>query len=199
MFHTIILSMHSKFISLFTLLSICLLLFVGCKREENEPEPAEPTDLNIVTGIYLVNEICDPVGSYGNPNTWRPLPNEVGYSAACPNPATNKLTLPLETSSPVKVWFIPAEQNFDFADINFPNILADQTYDQEDLTLAAVINQRFDSVDGSLVIDVSTLTPGFYRMFTQVEQEDFLAWQNIYISAPGGSWEDLDALFGAWD
>ncbi len=62
MFHLTNLFMHQKFVSLLTLLAATLLILVGCKQDQDEPEPIEPTDMNIVTGIYLINEVGAPVG-----------------------------------------------------------------------------------------------------------------------------------------
>ncbi len=128
--------------------------------------------------------------------------NALRYARAFPVPARNRLSVELQIDSidsKVKVWLIPGKQNLDFADTNFAKALSDHTYDQKDLTQAAVIDQSFASADGYLTIDVSKLTPGFYRMFVHIEQGDLLFWQNIYIPRPNSSWDDLTAIFEAWE
>lgn len=202
MFHLTNLFMHHKFVSLLTLLAATLLILVGCKQDQDEPEPIEPTDMNIVTGIYLINEVGAQVGEYGNPNERKVSSNALHYARAFPVPARNRLSVELQIDSidsEVKVWLIPGKQNLDFADTNFAKALSDHTYDQKDLTQAAVIDQSFASADGYPAIDVSKLTPGFYRMFVHIEQGDLLFWQNIYIPRPNSSWDDFTAIFEAWE
>ncbi|MEM7656414.1 MAG: hypothetical protein AAF399_09830 [Bacteroidota bacterium] len=191
-----------------TLTSLCacfgVLVFLSLACQSIDPpvdpvEMAEPTDTDIVTGIVLVDALAQPIESYGNPNERVLSLDSTGTVRAYPIPAKEALSFPIELDNPVEVWFVPAEQNLDFAGTDFTELLADFAYPQADLKTAAALIEITAANSGPISIDVSALEAGFYRMFVYEEAQDQLSWQNIYIEGNDQSPAEITALFEAWE
>ena len=176
------------FISFLTF--ICL---IGCNKEKNNSDIGFGK-IDIVTGIVCCDESGQLFNIYGNPNENRIIdntPSESSYlpiTSTFPNPAQDVFNI----HSPVKiktVWILTAEESSSFQNIGFSMELENIAYSKSTLNDKALIS--FEQESSYLAVNVSDLTQGFYRVFTELENGS-VTWHNLFVTR---DIEDLDAYF----
>ena len=182
-------------------ITIILLLLVtflsGCK---NDKDPAPEYDqIDIVTGIYLRNELAQLWNSHGNPNS-NILVNNIAKDdnegqglvveginriVMYPNPCSSIIYIhsPIELS---KVWIIPAKPISAFQSVNFENKFNESSYDENKIDQVATKNIKVEA--NEFVVNISDLEQGFYRIFVK-DKNGGLKWDNIFVDRGIENWE----------
>lgn len=147
---------------------LCILTF-SCD-EEDESTLLE-TDIGIITGLYLTNEVGSPVGQVGNPN------EKSSDLNAFPIPALFNVNVDANINIE-RLWILPGDVVKEFNQINYSDLLADYQYLQSDITANSIqetlVNKSIHN------IDFTNIGPGYYRIFVQLEDGTF-DWKNICI------------------
>ncbi len=142
---------------------------------DSDGEDFDPTRIDIVTGMQLTGTQGSAIEEWGNPN----LPN-VARATVFPKPATDVIRV--QTSSVIKnIWLISGFPTRRFADTNFQEVFAQNTYDVQEVATTSV--RAFENLNQTdITINLDGLSQGYYRMFIQF-QDDSFTWDNFYVGA----------------
>ena len=153
---------------------VCIIALLAACGDSDE-EDFDPTRIDIVTGMQLVDTQGAAIEQWGNPN----LPN-VARAAVFPKPATDVIRV--ETSSSIKtIWLVSGSPTRRFVDTNFQEVFAQNSYDVSEIETNSV--RAFENLDQTdIALNLDGLSQGYYRIFIQF-QDDSLTWDNFYIGA----------------
>ncbi len=169
------------------LLILIITSFINCNNNEDLNNSKTETDINLVTGINLINNFGIKTGELGNPNELNNN-NFVFY----PNPTVDVLDLKsLESIS--KVWITSANSNKEYQHTDFNSILNSNLYSENEIE--SVSKLKFTELNKSgIKIDLGSLEDGYYRVF--VEINGIIYWENIFI---GTNNNELGDLLNYWN
>ena len=166
--------------ALLFLLSLSLL--PGCGGDDEPiiiPGTAKTfRDLDVVTGLTFTDADGNQVRTYGTPN------ENIGNQAALifPNPTTDRVSVRV-TAGAEGIFLLRAS----CIDNDVPEAPSESlalAIDPFDLARATVASQAIDSTtagdDGLITLNLEPYDEGFYRVFLQLGQGQYL-WQNLFI------------------
>jgi hypothetical protein len=157
--------------------------FVACG--DSDTEDFDPTRIDIVTGMQLVDAQATAIELWGNPNT--PF---VRRAVVFPKPATDVIRV--QTSTSIKnIWLVAGFPTRRFFDTNFQEVFAQSSYDVGEVALSAIrALENLDQTD--ITLNLEGLSQGYYRMFVQF-QDDSITWDNFYVGvSTSGNLEDIN-------
>lgn len=163
---------------------LCIIALLAACGDADE-EDFDPTRIDIVTGMQVVNTQGAAVEQWGNPN----LPN-VARATVFPKPATDVIRV--ETTSSIKhIWVISGFPTKRFVDTNFQQVFAQNSYDVEEVSANAT--RTLENLNQTIVdVNLDGLSQGYYRMFIQF-QDDSLTWDNFYVAGSGSvNFDDIN-------
>ncbi|MEL6656641.1 MAG: hypothetical protein AAFP77_03085 [Bacteroidota bacterium] len=166
---------------------LCLVLCLAACKDDDTVEPGTTElSLDIVTGLQARDINGAPIGQLGNPNT---LPGEVDIF---PNPALGSANIQYFGGASLQVvqyWIFPADQNTDFANVNFSTLLNNDTYSADEISDLNVTQTNLVNLS-AFAITLDDFSAGYYRIFYLMSDETLL-WDNIYVDPSAGSPSDL--------
>lgn len=179
--------MNPNKIFIITLL-LAILLMQCTDASLLNPFGKEATALDIVTGITLRDQNGTLTTRLGNPNA------RVSNSTFFPNPANNSIMV-VSSQPVVKIWFLQAEKNDDFKDLDFNEALANEDFDTDELErkselIVTPIGQNF-------TVSTSLLISDYYRVFI-LSANGSLELDNLYIDREHTFEESVQILQNAW-
>jgi hypothetical protein len=152
---------------LFILISI---LAISCNKDETDVQ-TDKNSINLVTGINFRQDIDGTVLKLGNPNI---LVNN--NFLLYPNPVNESVYI-LAQGNVTDVWFVSANPEKIYQDVNFGNILNTNLYTEQSI----IANSNF-SLSGqssnSFKMNIGTLAKGYYKVFVKIGGKIY--WDNLY-------------------
>lgn len=152
---------------LFILISI---LALSCNNDDTN-NITDKNALNLITGINVRNTSDDLGLKLGNPNAL--VSNKF---LIYPNPA-NELVYISAQENVTDIWFVKANPEKIYQDINFSNILNTDLYSEQ-----SIISHSNFSLSGQssnkISLNIGTLEKGYYRVFIKIEGKIY--WDNLY-------------------
>jgi len=174
--------------------SLVFLLF-SCSNDDDNTNGLDFTAIDLVTGIDVAENSYSQGYRLGNPNNRMPKNFSSTSIYAVPNPASNNLFLELIQTDELitDVWFVKANAQMIFQEINFEEILNENTYTTSQISQVS-INAINDLSTSNLLINLEGYEAGYYKVF--INTNESLYWDNIYIDN-----DDLDIteLFESWN
>jgi hypothetical protein len=176
---------------------ITLITFIGILSCEKNKEDAiventvQPTDYELITGLYCYDETAQVMASYGNPNNKTTIQatgedsfNERDMSSVnnekiviYPNPVAEHFNI--HTNVEIKnIWILKGKAQNIYQDVDFSDLYSKQVIDTIGISKACLMSLN----SGNLVVNVSTLKTGFYKVIIETN-ENKLAWTSIYKGA----------------
>lgn len=151
----------------FILISI---LAISCNKDETDIQTDE-TSINLITGVNFRATPDDSGLQHGNPNTL-----VKSKFLIYPNPANESVYISSQENV-TDVWFVPANPEKIYQDVNFSNILSNNLYSEQ------YINSQSDfSLSGqstkSFSMNIASLTKGYYKVFVKIG--GIIYWDNLY-------------------
>lgn len=176
------------------ILMICLGV-LACDRQE--PEPRDPADPGIVTGLQLWDGLGQPLGTLGNPNE-RVSQSSRFKGLFFPNPFASTLHL-ANADLYTKYWLVPVEKDTNFQRMNFDSLFQDVDIDTLMFTKDAQSSGRV--TDSISVADINTegLADGYYRAYLQNEDGE-VVWRHVFRTRSNlGMAQILDSMMIGWE
>lgn len=155
-----------------TLWLMVLTLCVSCG--DSDSEDFDPTRLEIVTGMNVVSAQGNPVEQWGNPN----VTTNISFSVF-PKPAFESVQIIANTMIQ-RAWLVSGEPTQNFPDTDFNQVISENPYRVEDIEARA--SNIYESSSSNMTILLSDITPGYYRLFIQLQNGSLIA-DNIYVQA----------------
>lgn len=165
---------------LFILISI---LAISCNKDETNT-PTDKTAINLVTGINCRQTPDDTGLKLGNPNA---LVNS--KFLLYPNPANESVYI-LAQENVTDVWFVSANPEKIYQDVNFSNVLTTNLYTDQSI----ISNSNFSlsgQTSNSFKMNIGTLAKGYYKVFVRIGGKIY--WDNLYKYE---NQDDNEAQFG---
>lgn len=162
---------------------LSVLLLNSCSDSEPSLDYAS---LEVVTGLSLMDANGQPVGLWRAPNqntqnvSIYPIPND-----------GNVFLFSGEIIS--KIWIIPASCIQDSVNMDISTLSLSLAYDEEDLAEVSVQELEVEDFNGNLAINMSSLDPGFYKIFYRMSNNE-IGWTNSYTDPSQSSFPDIDFL-----
>jgi|TARA_B110000090_G_scaffold207834_1_gene260126 hypothetical protein len=166
---------------------ILILLIFNCNS--NESNLTDENELNLVTGLNLIDSSGNSNGKFGNPNI---LTNN--RIVVFPIPAKNVIYIQSNENINA-VWIIPANAEKIYQQTDFDNIFNTKTYNENEIKPMAEI-ESLDLNIRSISLNLENLKPGYYRIFMKIENS--LYWENIYVP-DGTEGFGLESLRNFWN
>ncbi len=161
-----------------------LLLFAFIVSCDSDNGNEGGLNINLVTGIRVVQSQDSPPFTYGNPNIL------TQGMAVFPNPAIgNFFVQSFNTAEIANVWIIPGSPNKSFNTVDFTHILNSSTYGEDEIESNSILSFNGPN-SGSLLIDVTNLDSGYYRVFVKIGDEFY--WDNIFIANDNENIQDIE-------
>ena len=152
---------------LFILISI---LAISCNKDETDVQ-TDKNSINLVTGINCRQTPDDTGLKLGNPNV---LVNN--KFVLYPNPANESVYI-LAQENVTDVWFVSANPEKIYQEVNFSDILNTNLYTEQSI----ISNSNF-TLSGqsskSFKMNLGTLAKGYYKVFVKVGGKIY--WDNLY-------------------
>jgi hypothetical protein len=172
---------------LFILISI---LAISCHNDETTA-PTDKNALNLVTGVNFRQNPEDQQLQLGNPNA---LVN--GKFIIYPNPAIESAFITAQ-GNVTDVWFVPANPEKIYQDVNFSSILNTNLYSEQ-----SIISHSNFSVNGqssnNISLNIGTLEKGYYRVFVKIGGEIY--WDNfLKIDGEESNEEHFNTIVDFWN
>lgn len=168
---------------------------LACDRQD--PEPRDPADPGIVTGLQFWDGLGQPLGTVGNPN------ERVSQSSRLeglffPNPFASTLRL-ANADIYTKYWLVPVEKDTNFQEVNFDSLLDDVIIDTLAFTNDAQLSGRVSDSILTVRINTEGLADGYYRAYIQ-NNDGEVTWRHVYCSRSNQGWRTLlDSLAIGWE
>ena len=153
------------------LVAIC---FCSCNSESNF---SNPTEIDLVTGMYLVDNVANSVGKVGNPNV---LQSNVSVTLY-PNPSLDILNV-ISGSSIKNIWIIKGIPTSNFNNTDFNSVLKPNLYSNFEIKNKSIFDVENINGKNSIQIDLASFEKGYYRVFVELE-DGLISWDNIYFRA----------------
>jgi len=166
---------------------LALVSIIGCSEKEDIDNSENNTDINLVTGINLIDFTGGKIGQLGNPNEL----NIINFGLY-PNPTVNILNL-YSMGNISKIWIRPAESSKNFLQTDFGAILNSKLYTENEIETNTKLKLTNSDLS-KIKIDLGGLEIGYYRVFVKVD--GIIFWRNIYV---GTNTSELDDLIKDWN
>lgn len=160
---------------------------IGCSEKEDLNNSEKNTDINLVTGINLIDFAGVEIGQLGNPNEL----NKINFGLY-PNPTVNFLNL-YSMGNISEIWVRPAKSSKNYLQTDFEVILNSKLYSENEIetnTKLKLTNPDLSKIE----INVGSLEIGYYRVFVKID--GIIFWRNIYVET---STSELDNLEKDWN
>ncbi|PWD98207.1 hypothetical protein [Marinilabilia rubra] len=161
------------------------LLSSGCDKE-NDHFPLYPDDLQLVTGLRIVDEFEGIFSIVGNPSDSGKevehrndgtIGHDVNFEMY-PNPTIDYLTV-YSSSEITSAWIVPGKPSTNYQTFDFDEHFESNALDTIGLGVISV-RKKIDMREANmLMFDLSDLEKGFYKVIIEVD-ESRLLWQSIY-------------------
>ena len=173
------------------LLIIVVFFCIACTREGEllDPFGPEATDLDIVTGLSFRNERGQEDGAVGNPNARN------GQTTFFPNPANNEITI-RSNQTIEQIWFLRAEKNTAFGEVDFGELLTGTNFDP--LELESKSELSVTKMGKNIQVSTSLLSSDYYRVFFLLDNDSIVV-DNLFIDRINDYNRSIEALFGEWN
>lgn len=168
---------------------IIIALVIGCciqfSCKDTEVLPCDPNKFDLVTGLSFTDVNGLPAGQWRIPNDF----SDSDFSLSCyPNPFSDLLTV--RSGSQVgRVWVLPADCQANCTDERLDATELSLNQSAEELSQNAIASLTTLNT-GSVVLDLSFVESGFYKLFMETSSGDII-WYNLYKA--GDSNQDLNA------
>ncbi|SFZ80713.1 hypothetical protein [Tenacibaculum maritimum] len=182
-----------NFISLFFVLALC-----SC--DSNEEAIVNAENIELVTGIELINTLGISEGKLGNPNTLTKVRavggeestmSEIESEKIWVYPIPTRNLLSIRGKSDIKnIWILEGVLAVDFLNINFKRLLKSSLYPEAAIKKKAIYSFRAKGTR-KFNIDMSNHKSGYYRIFIQLENGD-IYWVNTYVG-------ELSEIINHWE
>lgn len=170
------------------------MLASACGDDDISVDPYDAElNIEIVTGLQARDANAAPIGAFGNPNTFS------GELDIYPNPSTSTVNVQYFGGSNLQVkqyWIFAAAQNTDYTGINYLSLLDNETYSADEVSDLNTVQTNTVN-QSAFALDVSSFTPGYYRIFYLMSDET-LFWDNIYVDPAASPGSILDDIAGDW-
>ena len=155
-------------------ITILILILLLSKCNGSDSNPINETELNLITGLNLIDNSGQSAGKFGNPNVF--TNNRL---SVYPIPASQRIYIKSGPNERINaVWIIPANAENIYQQTDFNSILNNETYNENQIKPIAEI--EFLELNTSYIsLNLKNLKPGYYRIFMKIENS--LYWENIYI------------------
>ena len=170
-------------------LSIFLItmFLVSCQNDDDTSSSTDEINLELVTGIELVNPQGNIVDILGNPNINK------GQGIMYPNPAIDALSIvDLSNTGITDIWFVKANAEKTYQNIDFNSLLNSETYSESEIENESEYYFSFNENQNAL-INLENYQSGYYKVFVKINNQ--IEWNNIYV----GNDVDIDDLMSFWD
>lgn len=155
------------------LILFCIGLY-SCKEEDNLPNSK---DIEIVTGMHLINNFGGSIGSIGNPNVL----NSNVHLAFYPNPAIDILSV-ISITKIKNIWILKGKPDRNFKNIDFTVELSANLYTKSEIKNTAIFEVQNIDGNNKISINLDRFEKGYYRVFVELE-DGTINWNNIYFKA----------------
>lgn len=172
---------------------------ISCSKENTDPPTSSgsngqpsmiSSEISIITGLILHDDIGIQIGVLGNPNTKLPINIQ-------PYPNTPGSFIHIYNADTIsKVWVLPAVVNKQFSQIDYNQLFQNFDYSIEEIEKTDIIRLE-PQINNPLLIDLSSLTSGYYRIFLQTNNGS-LYWDNIFVNTDLTYQEKIDSLVIFW-
>lgn len=172
-----------------TLLILISIFAISCSNDETKVQ-TENTSIDLVTGLYFRQTSDDPGLQLGNPNV---LVNN--KFLIYPNLANESVNI-LAKETVTDVWFVPANPEKIYQEVNFSTILNSNLYSEQ-----SIISKSGFSVNGkssnSFSMNIRTLAKGYYKVFVKIG--GVIYWDNLYkYENQGDNEEQFNTINNFW-
>lgn len=154
------------------LLLIGMLLWYGCGGDENEDLSDAYAQIRVVTGLDIVDENGNAVGTWEKPN------HNPGPLRLYPIPTGNQLFVSSQTII-TDVWIVPASCEKDTTNRNIQLLSLDLDYDLNQVEMNEISSLKIDNFNNQVTLNLEGSSKGFYKLFARTTNND-LFWQNFY-------------------
>ena len=178
----------------FYALLLCTLIVFGCSNDDGNSSSNNTTAINLVTGVNAKSDV-NSIFRLGNPNVRMPIGLSSVAIIAYPNPVISALSIEISQTNEVMtdVWLVNANAQQIYQDIDFDEILNENTYTVNEISQASV--QAFNDLSNTnITLNLDGFNTGYYRVFIKTNQS--LYWDNIYIDNNG---TDITEFFESWE
>jgi hypothetical protein len=151
---------------------LVVLFFVRCSKDDDMNNSENQIDINLVSGINLINNFGIKTGEFGNPN----ILNNNNFDFF-PNPAIDILNL-YSMENVTKIWIRPANSSKNYLQTNFELILNSELYSENEIESGAEL-KFIDSNLSGIKINLRSLEPGYYKLFVKANEKIY--WENIFV------------------
>ncbi|QTD39214.1 hypothetical protein JL193_08255 [Polaribacter batillariae] len=160
---------------------------IGCSEKEDIDNAENNIDINLVTGINLIDFTGGKIGQLGNPNEL----NIINFGLY-PNPTVDILNV-YSMGIMSEIWIRPANSSKNYLQTDFGTILNSELYSENEIEKNSKIKLTNSGLS-KIKIDLRSLEIGYYRVFVKVDGSIF--WRNIYV---GTNTSELDNLKNDWN
>lgn len=164
-------------------LTIIGLILVSCNNDDDTKPQAN--QLELITGIKLIDNTGSIMEQYGNPNDSKPIQiraeGRVGYDlnyAFYPNPVHDLLII--HSKETIKsVWTIPGKATNQFQDFDFEAYYQKTPLDTTNIFKHLNYSANSNNPTMQLNVNFSDKKPGFYKVVLETTNKD-LVWFTLY-------------------
>jgi hypothetical protein len=154
-------------------ITILILILLLSKCNGSDSDPINETELNLITGLNLIDNSGQSAGKFGNPNVFT---NGV---VVYPIPAFQSINILSRSNENINaVWIIPANAEKIYQQTDFNSLLNNETYNENQIKPIAE-TEFLELNTSSISLNLKNLKPGYYRIFMKIKNS--LYWENIYI------------------
>ena len=170
-----------------SLLLSWLFLCIACSNDDSDTN-ANAQNIQWVTGVQLVQSGGSPPVVAGNPNV---VSQKI---LTFPNPAIGSFFVDISLSETISgVWVRPGIATKSFDSVDFSEVLRPTLYEKSEIEANAILS--FPNTNTSnLLVDVSDLDSGYYRVFVEINGEFY--WDNIFVANNN---ESPQEIIDFWD
>ncbi len=162
---------------------LVLPLFAACSNDD--PDSADPMQIDLITGLVLYNETGIPIMEFGNPNEKlkqsSPAEDRSIYSpfvaVVYPNPARQIIHLQSQESI-AAIWLVKGKKSISFKNEDFEELVTGYAYPESELDQISIYHAAISGT--TITLDLSAHEKGFYRLFIKTELANQY-WTNIYV------------------
>lgn len=162
---------------------------ISCSKDEPNIQ-TDKTSINLITGVNFRMTSDDLGVQHGNPNIFAN-----NKFLIYPNPA-NEVVYILAQENVTDVWFVRANPEKIYQDINFSDHLNSNLYSEQSI----ISNSNFtvsQKSTKSFSMNIGTLAKGYYKVFIKIG--GIIYWDNLYkYENNGNSEEEYNSIKNFW-
>lgn len=167
---------------------LILTILLSCKSDDESSDTSK-TEIDLVTGINIIDEFGTPIETYGNPNVFID-----GQVFVFPNPVSDLLSISANNEI-TDYWLVAGNEQKIFQDTDFNAILNGDTYSSSQLDNIAVQQSQNQINSTNLLVNMESLDEGYFKIFVKIN--DKIYWNNIYHG--DGQASTLNEIINFWN